>query len=62
MERRSARRVYTPLVWAVVLNNACNGLAISAVLKYTDNIVRVFAHAAAMLLTMAVEVVLSGGP
>ena len=27
---------------AVVLNNALNGLAISAILKYADNIVRVF--------------------
>ncbi len=51
---------YTPVVWALIANNAFNGLAISAVLKYTDNIVRVFAHAAAMLLTMALEVLLFG--
>ena len=51
---------YTPIVWALVLNNAFNGLAISAILKYTDNIVRVFAHAAAMMLTMALEVALFG--
>ena len=43
---------YTNLVWLLVLNNAFNGLAISAILKYTDNIVRVFAHAAAMMCTM----------
>ena len=30
------------------------GLAISAVLKYADNIARVYAHAIAMMLTMAV--------
>ena len=51
---------YTPVVWALVANNALNGLAISAVLKYTDNIVRVFAHAAAMLFTMGLEIVLLG--
>jgi UDP-galactose transporter len=53
-------RGYTPVVWALVANNALNGLAISAVLKYTDNIVRVFAHAAAMLLTLGLENVLLG--
>jgi len=51
---------YTPIVWTLVLNNAFNGLAISAILRYTDNIVRVFAHAAAMMLTMALEVGLFG--
>lgn len=51
---------YAPLVWALVLNNAFNGLAISAILKFTDNIVRVFAHAAAMLITMVLEVGLFG--
>lgn len=43
--------------WAVVLNNAFNGLAISAILKYADNIARVYAHACAMLVTMAISVV-----
>ena len=51
---------YTPMVWLLVLNNALNGLAISAILRYTDNIVRVFAHAAAMMLTMILEVGLFG--
>lgn len=46
---------YTPLVWLLVVNNACNGLAISAVLKFADNIIRVFAHTAAMMLTLVVE-------
>lgn len=46
--------------WAfiVVLNNALNGLAISAILKYADNIARVYAHAAAMMVTMLVSVCL----
>lgn len=48
--------------WAciVVLNNALNGLAISAILKYADNIARVYAHAAAMMVTMVVSVFLFG--
>lgn len=46
--------------WAVVLNNALNGLAISAILKYADNIARVYAHACAMLVTMIISVPLFG--
>mmetsp|Transcript_88474 Transcript_88474/g.250516 ORF Transcript_88474/g.250516 Transcript_88474/m.250516 type:complete len:115 (-) Transcript_88474:54-398(-) len=47
-------------MWActVVVNNALNGLAISAILKYADNIARVYAHACAMLLTMVLSVLL----
>tara|TARA_B110001452_G_scaffold267364_1_gene276991 strand:+ start:2280 stop:3347 length:1068 start_codon:yes stop_codon:yes gene_type:complete len=43
--------------WVLLMNNALSGLAISAVLKYADNIVRVFAHTGAMVLTACVEVV-----
>merc|ERR1719373_1367156 len=48
--------------WAcmVVVNNALNGLAISAILKYADNIARVYAHAAAMIVTMVLSVFLFG--
>merc|ERR1719198_2521657 len=48
--------------WAcmVVLNNALNGLAVSAILKHADNIARVYAHAAAMLVTMVMSVNLFG--
>ena len=53
---------YTPRVWLLVANNAFNGLAISAILKFSGNIVRVFAHAAAMLLTMLLEVGYLGSP
>lgn len=44
--------------WAclVVINNSLNGLAISAILKYADNIARVYAHAMAMLLTMLLSI------
>lgn len=49
-------------IWtgAVIVNNALNGLAISALLKYADNIARIYANAAAMLLTMICSVILFG--
>lgn len=53
---------YNWRAFLVVLNNAFNGLAISAILKYTDNIVRVYAHAAAMLLTMLIGVMFMTTP
>ena len=53
---------YTPNAWAVVVCNALNGLAISAVLKYADNIARVYAHAIAMMLTMGVSTQLFDAP
>ena len=40
----------------------CPGLAISAVLKFADNIARVYAHAVAMLATMALSVQLFALP
>merc|ERR1719188_111090 len=49
---------YNPWACIVVVNNALNGLAISAILKYADNIARVYAHACAMLLTMVLSVIL----
>lgn len=51
---------YNPWACLVVLNNALNGLAISAILKYADNIARVYAHTAAMLVTMLLSVVFFG--
>jgi len=47
---------------SVIVCNALNGLAISAVLKYADNIARVYAHAIAMMVTMAVSVKLFNAP
>ena len=46
---------YVPIVWLLIINNALVGLAISAILKFANNLVRVFAHTAAMLLTMFLE-------
>merc|ERR1719502_787423 len=53
---------YSPSVCLLVTNNALNGLAISAILKFADNIVRVFAHTAAMLLTMVLELMFMNAP
>lgn len=49
---------YNFWAYVVVLNNALNGLAISAILKYADNIARVYAHASAMLVTMVLSIFL----
>eukprot|EP00931_Biecheleriopsis_adriatica_P033810 TRINITY_DN19604_c1_g1_i1.p1 TRINITY_DN19604_c1_g1~~TRINITY_DN19604_c1_g1_i1.p1 ORF type:complete len:376 (+),score=71.61 TRINITY_DN19604_c1_g1_i1:26-1129(+) len=53
---------YNSWTWVVIVNNALTGLAISAILKFADNIARVFASAAAMLLTMLVAVVFFNEP
>ena len=53
---------YAPIVLLLILNNACVGLAISAILKFANNLVRVFAHTAAMLLTMVLESMFMGAP
>ena len=44
---------FSGAAWTVVVCNALNGLAISAVLKYADNIARVYAHAIAMMCAAA---------
>jgi hypothetical protein len=49
-------------VWVLVANNTFNGLAISAILKFANNLVRVFAHASAMMFTMVLEVIFMGAP
>merc|ERR1719220_2958941 len=51
---------YNRWAYTVVINNALNGLAISAILKYADNIARVYAHASAMLVTMVISIFLFG--
>merc|ERR1740121_725435 len=48
------------LTVAGILNNTVMGLTIAAILKYFDNIARVFAHAIAMLVTMLLSVALFG--
>ena len=53
---------YTPMVWLLIVNNALIGLAISAILKFANNLVRVFAHTAAMMVTMILETILGTSP
>ena len=48
MARNGLLHGFDHSAWIVVVCNALNGLAISAVLKYADNIARVYAHAIAM--------------
>lgn len=62
MRRNGLLAGYNGAAWAVVVCNALNGLAISAVLKYADNIARVYAHAIAMMVTMGVSVQLFAAP
>ena len=62
MTRNGLLHGYSVNAWAVVVVNALNGLAISAVLKFADNIARVYAHAIAMMLTMAVSTQLFDAP
>lgn len=47
---------YNAWTWALLFNNSVAGLTISAVLKYTNNIVRVFAHTGAMVITATIGV------
>jgi len=53
---------YNRWTWFTILNNALNGLAISALLKFGDNIMRVFAHATAIVLTMFANIFLFVAP
>lgn len=60
LTERAFFKGYTPLTWTLVLNNAFSGLAISAVLKFANNIVRIFAHAGAMTITAILGSVMFG--
>jgi hypothetical protein len=42
-------RGFNVFVWAVVAASSCTGIAVSFVLKYSDNIGNVFAHAGGAL-------------
>mmetsp|Transcript_8966 Transcript_8966/g.26065 ORF Transcript_8966/g.26065 Transcript_8966/m.26065 type:complete len:401 (+) Transcript_8966:38-1240(+) len=53
---------YNGWTWTTIANNTLTGLCISAVLKFLDNIARVYAHGFAMLATFVVEIVLFGHP
>ncbi|MCO5614739.1 hypothetical protein L7F22_069023 [Adiantum nelumboides] len=49
---------YGYLTWLVVLNLGCTGLLVSWIMKYADNIVKVYATSLAMLLTMIFSIFL----
>lgn len=49
---------YDFITWLVVLNLASTGLLVSWLMKYADNIVKVYATSMAMLLTMVLSVYL----
>merc|ERR1711953_1587836 len=53
---------FSTIAYLVVFCNSFTGLSISFVLKFADNIARVYARAIAMMLTMAVSVKLLGVP
>lgn len=44
----------------MILNHALSGLAVSLVMKYANNIVKVYATSVAMLLTTVVSIPLFG--
>ncbi|XP_058225684.1 CMP-sialic acid transporter 1-like [Rhododendron vialii] len=49
---------YTIITWMVVLNLGSTGLLVSWLMKYADNIVKVYSTSMAMLLTMVLSVFL----
>ena len=51
---------YTPVVQVMVLNHAASGIAVSLVMKYADNIVKVYSTSVAMILTTLVSMPLFG--
>ncbi|CAH9056336.1 unnamed protein product [Cuscuta europaea] len=51
---------YSLITVLMILNHALSGLAVSMVMKYADNIVKVYATSVAMLLTAVVSVFLFG--
>jgi UDP-galactose transporter len=53
---------YNLVTILLIAINALTGLSISAVLKYNDNISRVFAHTVAIVISMAVEMLLFSLP
>ncbi|KAI4297871.1 hypothetical protein L6164_037732 [Bauhinia variegata] len=51
---------YSLITILMILNHALSGIAVSMVMKYADNIVKVYSTSVAMLLTAVVSVFLSG--
>ncbi|GAY46167.1 hypothetical protein CUMW_094910 [Citrus unshiu] len=51
---------YSFITFLMILNHALSGIAVSMVMKYADNIVKVYSTSVAMLLTAVVSVFLFG--
>ncbi|GMH18138.1 hypothetical protein Nepgr_019979 [Nepenthes gracilis] len=51
---------YSYIIVLMIVNHALSGIAVSMVMKYADNIVKVYATSVAMLLTAVVSVFLFG--
>ncbi|KAI3795642.1 hypothetical protein L1987_38298 [Smallanthus sonchifolius] len=49
---------YSPITVLMIINQALSGIAVSMVMKYADNIVKVYSTSVAMLLTAVVSVFL----
>ena len=51
---------YTLLTCVMILNHALSGLAVSLVMKYANNITKVYSTSVAMLLTTIISIPLFG--
>lgn len=49
---------YTPIVWLVVVLQACSGLIVALVVKYADNILKGFATSISIVLSSIITMVL----
>ena len=49
---------YTPMVWTVVTVQACGGLIVAVVVKYADNVLKVFATSFSIIVSCIVSAVL----
>jgi UDP-sugar transporter A1/2/3 len=51
---------YNAIVCTMILNHSLSGIAVSLVMKYADNIVKVYSTSVAMILTTLVSIPLFG--
>ena len=49
---------YTPMVWGVILIQACGGLLVAVVVKYADNILKGFATSISIILSTVIAIFL----
>jgi|SaaInl4_135m_RNA_FD_contig_21_505871_length_423_multi_5_in_0_out_0_1 solute carrier family 35 (UDP-sugar transporter), member A1/2/3 len=51
---------FTTSTWIVVLNGALNGITVSMIMKYADNIIKVFAFSLSMFTTTFASIAIFG--